>query len=192
MPRGTGMNTTTALIGWAIAAAALAGCRSGGWHHDRHLPETTPEQAAVATLDAFHAAAARADEVTYFDLLSDNAVFMGTDPAERWTKDQFRAWADQYFQRDSAWTYHAIERHVEVGPRAEIAWFDEVVRNENYGDLRGTGVLVRNPAAGRGSIERQWLIAQYNLTFMVPNALADEYLDMVSRAASASSQADAQ
>jgi len=157
----------------------VSACSSGGWHHDRHLPESTPEEHAAATLDAFHAAAARADEEMYFDLLTDDAVFLGTDPAERWSKPQFRAWADQYFQRESAWTYHAIERHVSIGPRGDVAWFDEVVRNENYGDLRGTGVLVRNPEAEHGSIERQWQIAQYNLTFMVPNDLADEYLGLV-------------
>ena len=35
-------------------------------------------------LDAFHNAAARADWTTYFDLMSDDAVFIGTDVSERW------------------------------------------------------------------------------------------------------------
>ena len=162
----------------AALALPLAACSSGGWHDNRRLPDPTPEEQAAATLDAFHRAAARADETAYFNLLTDDAVFLGTDPGERWTKDQFRQWADPYFQRDSAWTYEAVERHITIAPGSQIAWFDEVVRNAAYGDLRGTGVLVRHNG-GRGTMEHAWRIAQYNLTFMVPNDRADEYLDML-------------
>ncbi len=45
------------------------------------------------TLDAWHAAAARADEDAYFAFFTPDAVFLGTDPAERWTRDEFRQWA---------------------------------------------------------------------------------------------------
>jgi hypothetical protein len=117
--------------------------------------------------------------VAYFRFFTDDAVFLGTDPGERWTKEEFQRWAEPYFQRDSAWAYEAVERHITVGPKGQVAWFDEVVRNANYGDLRGSGVLVRNPDAERGTMEHAWRIAQYNLTFMVPNDLADGYLDMV-------------
>jgi len=49
------------------------------------------------TLDAWHAAAARADEEAYFAFLTPDAVFLGTDPAERWTRDEFRKWAHPRF-----------------------------------------------------------------------------------------------
>lgn len=176
MPRRRAAAAITAL---SLFPLALPACTSSGWHRSTSVPDFTPEEQAAATLDAFHAAAARADESTYFDLLSDDAVFLGTDPAERWTKEQFRQWAAPYFERDSAWTYHAIERHITIGPRAQVAWFDEVVRNATYGDLRGTGVLIRNPNAARGTRERAWLISQYNLTFMVPNDKAEAYLELV-------------
>lgn len=162
-----------------LALAILAGCSSGGWHRNQHVPEVTPEQQAAATLDAFHAAAARADEVAYFDLLTDDAVFLGTDPAERWPKEAFRAWSAQYFAGESAWTYRAVQRNLTFSPRGDVAWFDEVVHNEKYGDLRGSGVLVRNPHPARGTIDHAWKIAQYNLTFMVPNDLSAQYLELV-------------
>ena len=67
---------------------------------------TQPQSSALSainnTLDAFHTAASEADEDTYFALLADNAVFLGTDASERWTKPQFQEWAAQYFERDSA------------------------------------------------------------------------------------------
>ncbi|MCP4661770.1 MAG: nuclear transport factor 2 family protein, partial [bacterium] len=47
-----------------------------------------PEHAAVAevhaVVDAFHRAAAQADEEGYFALLAPAAVFLGTDAGERW------------------------------------------------------------------------------------------------------------
>ena len=41
------------------------------------------------TLDAWHAAAARADEEAYFAYFTPDGVFLGTDPAERWPRDEF-------------------------------------------------------------------------------------------------------
>jgi len=145
---------------WLIGGCASAGgCCDGA------------EAAVGVALDAFHDAAARADGETYFGLLTDDAVFLGTDPSERWTKQEFQAWAAPYFERESAWTYVAIERHVTVEPGGRAAWFDEVVRNASYGDLRGTGVLRRT--------RKGWRIAQYNLTFVVPNRLAGEVVEMI-------------
>lgn len=166
----------------AAFAALVCGCGSGGWHRSSAVPSFTPREQVAATLDAFHAAAARADEATYFDLLAPDAIFMGTDPGERWTREQFREWARPYFQRDAAWTMHAVEREIWVSPRGEVAWFDEVVRSDAYGDLRGSGVLLRDPRTTRGSRERAWVIWQYNLAFMVPNDAVDAYLGLVRRA----------
>ena len=122
-------------------------------------------------LDDFHDAAARADEARYFGHFAPNAIFLGTDPAERWTVDAFRTWARPYFERDSAWTYVAIQRHVQIGPSGMVGWFDEVVRNKTYGDLRGSGVVVRT--------NNTWKIAQYNLTFMIPNEKSAEVLTII-------------
>lgn len=171
--------SVAASIGLIGVVAMIPACTSNGWHRNQSVPDPTPEQQVAATLDAFHDAAARADEALYFGLLADDAVFLGTDPAERWPKPDFQAWAEPYFGRDSAWTYHAIERHITLSPRGDVAWFDEVVRNDTYGDLRGTGVLLRDPSSPRGSVSRAWKIAQYNLTFMVPNDVAPRYLELV-------------
>jgi hypothetical protein len=32
----------------------------------------------------------------YFDLLTDDAVFIGTDPSKRWTKTALRAFAEPF------------------------------------------------------------------------------------------------
>jgi ketosteroid isomerase-like protein len=117
-------------------------------------------------LDAFHEAAAKADGELYFSLFADDAVFMGTDATERWSVDEFKAFAEPYFSEGRGWTYTKTERHVSVSDGGETAWFDELLWNDTYGACRGTGVLVLTDGA--------WRIAQYNLTFPIPNDLAAE------------------
>lgn len=122
-------------------------------------------------LDGFHQAAANADEDTYFGLLTDDAVFLGTDPDERWTKDEFEAFAMPYFERPSAWIYTPKSRHVSIAPCGSVAWFDEVLENAKLGLCRGTGVLLLEDGT--------WRISQYNLTIPVPNALTSDLVDRI-------------
>ncbi len=122
-----------------------------------------PAAAVSRALDSFHDAAAVADGQRYFTIFPDDAVFLGTDATERWTGSEFRAFAARYFERDSAWTYVPLERHVVVEQGGQLAWFDEVLDNAGYGECRGSGVLVR-----RGG---RWVLRQYNLTVPVPNDL---------------------
>jgi len=112
-------------------------------------------------LDDFHRAAAEADEARYFGHFAPEAVFLGTDPSERWTVEAFRRWAKPYFARKSAWAFTPRDRHVTVAPDGRCAWFDEVAESRHYGACRGTGVLRK--------VDGRWKIAQYNLTLPVPN-----------------------
>ncbi len=122
------------------------------------------EIAIRQTLDDFHQAAAAADEARYFSHLAPDGVFLGTDPGERWTTPEFRAYAHPHFAAGKGWTYVPRVRHVTV--QGDLAWFDEIVDNAKYGACRGTGVLKRS--AG------EWKIALYSLTFLVPNGLAEK------------------
>jgi hypothetical protein len=126
------------------------------------------EQAAAigGVLDTFHEAASQADGDLYFSLFVDGGVFIGTDVSERWTVAEFKAFAKPYFSEGRGWTYSPKERHIDLSPLGDTAWFDEVLWNEKYGTCRGTGVLVLT-AEG-------WRIAQYQLTFPIPNELAAE------------------
>jgi dienelactone hydrolase len=131
--------------------------------------EMLDEDAVADLLDAFHAAASRADEEGYFGLFAPEAVFLGTDPAERWTLEQFRAYAAPHFRKGRGWTYVPQERHVVVSSGGGTAWFDEVLENEKYGTCRGTGVALRT-AEG-------WRVAHYSLTFLIPNEAAEAALE---------------
>lgn len=125
------------------------------------------EAAINSVLDAFHTAAAAADWPRYFDLMSEDGVFLGTDAAERWTKSEFQPYA----RRSSGWTYTPQTRHVNLTPDGNSAWFDEILESASYGTSRGTGVLIRT--------DRGWKISQYHLTLPIPNALARDITDSI-------------
>ena len=131
----------------------------------------TPQASDVAAvLDDFHDAAAKADEARYFAHFAPDGVFLGTDATERWTVDEFRKYVHPHFERGNGWRYEARDRFITFSPGGEVAWFDEMLDNTSYGELRGTGALRR--------IEGAWRITQYNLTFTVPN---DAARDVVAR-----------
>lgn len=125
-------------------------------------PVVRLQREANQLLDRWHQAAASADEATYFSLMSEDAVFIGTDATERWSLSAFRAYAHPHFARGKAWSFRATKRHVVVQPSALVAWFDEELETERLGPARGSGVLVRTPASG-------WRIAHYVLSIPIPN-----------------------
>ena len=134
----------------------------------------SPDEAAVGrTLDAFHAAAARSDFKAYFGLFTPDGVFIGTDAHERWTVPAFKAYAKPAFAAGKGWTYVPRTRHVTIArtPCRCVAYFDELLDSKSYGTSRGTGVLIKGPAG--------WRIAQYALTFPIPNDLAKDMTDRI-------------
>jgi hypothetical protein len=48
-------------------------------------------------LDAWHDAVATADEEVFFGSLWDDAVYLGTDPGVRWTKNELMEWSKAHF-----------------------------------------------------------------------------------------------
>jgi len=125
-------------------------------------------------LTAWHKAAAVADEGLYFDSLAEDAVFMGTDPGERWTKPELWKMAEPYFKGGSAWVFEAVSRNIDLADDGQTAWFDELLRSESYWTSRGSGVLSKT--------KQGWKIRQYNLALMIPNAVVKEIKPIVDRA----------
>ena len=126
---------------------------------------TRHEQSIGNVLDDFHDAAAKADENRYFGHFTEDAIFLGTDATERWTKAEFQTWSKPFFKRGKAWSFHKVRRAIHVDGAGAIAWFDEDLETDGLGPSRGSGVLV----AKNGT----WLIAQYNLAITVPNDRLD-------------------
>ena len=122
------------------------------------------KQAAVV-LDNLHHFAAKADWDNYFSLYSDDAIFIGTDASEYWNMTQF----SQYARPTKGWNYTLIER--KMVRHGDAIVFDELLDSKSYGVSRGTGTLLLT-ANG-------WKIAQYHLSFPIPNKIAKKITSQI-------------
>lgn len=126
---------------------------------------------AHRVVDDWHAAAAVGDAPRYLGHMADDAVFMGTDSTERWDLTEFRAYVEQHMKAGQGWVYVPSDRGLVVPEGSELAWFDERLASEGYGELRGTGVLRRDGDT--------WRIVHYSMTFTVPNAVARRVVALI-------------
>lgn len=134
-------------------------------------PAPRPAAAVAAVLDAWHLAASQADEARYFGYLAEDAVFLGTDGTERWSKPAFLAFAHPFFAKGKAWSFQAGRRAIAFAAKDTVAIFDEDLATPTMGPCRGSGVLeLRNG---------QWQILQYHLTIPIPNALTKDVTERI-------------
>ncbi len=139
----------------------LFGCKSS-------MEQQTLSKVSVnATLDEWHKAAAQANYNDYFSLMTDDAVFIGTDATENWNKTAFQAYAKPHFDKGKAWSFRALERHVFFDATGKTAWFDELL-NTQMKICRGSGVLVK--------VGNQWKIQHYVLSMTIPNENSNEVI----------------
>ena len=117
-----------------------------------------------ALLDGLHQDAHEGNFQSYFARYTSDAIFLGTDKTERWTIDEFKAYAKPAFADGNGWSYSVVERNWEGD--GDIRWFDEILFNEKLGHCRGTGVVKL--------INYEWKIVHYALTMLVPNVIAAE------------------
>lgn len=123
------------------------------------------DQQVNSLLNQLHETAMSADWDTYFSLYHPDAIFIGTDASERWNMVQFK----QYATPTKGWRYDLQARHlVQIG---DVIVFDEQLFSPAYGISRGTGALV--------STEDGWKIAQYHLSFPIPNAKAKRITSII-------------
>jgi len=126
-------------------------------------------------LNTFHQAAADANQILYFSLLDEQAVFLGTDSSERWNKKEFSDFVTPYFSKGRGWLYQPSQRSITLisqkNSNETLAFFDELLESKSYGQCRGSGVL-RLTSKG-------WKILQYNLSIPVPNGIANDVVEKI-------------
>lgn len=121
-------------------------------------------------LVAWHKAAADADFEAYFDLMTSDGVFIGTDATENWQNQEFRAFSKPYFDKGKAWSFTTIARNIYLDKDSEnIAWFDEHLSTQ-MGICRGSGVLKKE--------NDHWKVKHYVLSIAVPNENVSELTEM--------------
>ncbi|MGI2168620.1 nuclear transport factor 2 family protein [Shewanella sp. MF05960] len=122
-------------------------------------------QEVSALLNKLHESAAAADWTSYFSLYHPQAVFIGTDDSERWNMVEF----ERYAKPTKGWHYELQSRHLlQID---DTILFDEQLFSPAYGVSRGTGALVHT--------EQGWKIAQYHLSFPIPNEKAKRITSLI-------------
>ncbi len=129
--------------------------------------QEVPMQTIEKTIDQWHEAASLANFDDYFDLMTSDAVFIGTDATENWQLEEFKAFAKPYFERGKAWSFTSFERHMYSAN--EVVYFDELLSTQ-MGICRGSGVLKKEYGSYR--------IAHYVLSIAVPNENVESLTEM--------------
>ncbi len=123
-------------------------------------------------LDNWHKDASEAKFDEYFNAIAEDGVYIGTDPDEYWTKQEFKKWAKSYFDEDTAWHFETIKRNIFFSDDEDLAWFSEKLKT-SMGVCQATGVaeLTRNG----------WKIEYYQLSVTIPNELLKDFLKLKSK-----------
>lgn len=146
-----------------LTAFFLGGC-SAKFNKDKATEEVN------AFVDQWHHSAAMADTNTFFNSMGGKAIYIGTDPTERWTKDEFRRYAMPYFRQGKGWDFKKIERQIHFSRDAQVVWFNETL-DTWMGVCRGSGVLQKG--------KKGWRIMQYHLSVTVPNDKVRDFIGLM-------------
>lgn len=117
----------------------------------------------------WHKAAGNANFEEYFNLMTGDGVFIGTDATENWQNEDFRKFSKPYFDSGKAWNFTTLERNIYISDTGETAWFDELL-NTQMGICRGSGVLEKENG--------NWKIKHYVLSIAIPNEIVPEVVQM--------------
>ncbi|MEN9399604.1 MAG: hypothetical protein RL632_705 [Bacteroidota bacterium] len=120
-------------------------------------------------IDQWHLDAAQAKFDDYFAITSEDFVFLGTAPGERWTKIEFQAFCKPYFDKGKAWDFKASNRQWTYSKNGKMAWFDEDLDTWMRG-CRGSGILILEKG--------EWKLVYYNLTVLIENEKMKEFIEL--------------
>ncbi len=124
------------------------------------IDKSNDKQKINSVLDQWHKSAANANANEYFGALTEDAIFIGTDATENWSKKAFESFAKPFFDKGKAWDFKPLERHIYISKDQKTAWFDELL-DTWMKVCRGSGVMVK--------IGNEWKIQHYVLSMTVPN-----------------------
>lgn len=153
--------------------------KGGNWKiisltDSRRKTNCTSHEATLAInemLDNWHNSATIADSTAYFDLMTTSSVYVGSDPAEVWSKREFLSFASPYFAKGKAWAFTKVERNIYSKDYVDIAWFDEVL-DTWMGPCRGSGVVTKDDNGN-------WKVQHYVLSVAVANDDIQDYLKVI-------------
>jgi ketosteroid isomerase-like protein len=120
-------------------------------------------------INSWHQNAANSEFDAYFDITTEDFVFLGTAPEERWSREEFQKFCKPYFDKKSTWDFTPSNRVWNFSADGKTAWFDEDLETWMQG-CRGTGILLRKEGA--------WKLAYYNLHVLIENDKIQEFISL--------------
>lgn len=161
--RATSVNRAS--LGLLLSALMLGGLNVSAQAQDSptqsaQTTSSSDQQAAAQVLDLLNQYSSDADWDKYFALYRKDGIFIGTDASERWGMAEF----EHYSRPTKGWRYDLTERH--LIQHGDVILFDELLNSPAYGVSRGTGTLIKT--------DGYWKIAQYHLSFPIPNEIAKQ------------------
>jgi hypothetical protein len=129
----------------------------------------TLEAPLNALMDAWHKHATLAKFDEYFAETTENFVFYGTAPGEKWDKEAFKTFCKPYFDSTRTWRFTPSNRVWNFSKDGKIAWFDEDLQTWML-DCRGSGVCEKT--------KKGWKLAYYNLSVVIENEKIQEFIKL--------------
>jgi hypothetical protein len=127
------------------------------------------EERLNSLMDTWHKNATLAQLEAYFAATSEDFVFYGTAPAEKWDKAGFMAFCKPYFDSAKTWKFVPSNRTWHFSDNGKTAWFDEDLETWML-DCRGSGVCTKT--------RKGWKIAYYNLSVVIENEKIKEFIEL--------------
>lgn len=135
-------------------------CKDNSINKASNFDINTEKSKINTNLDLWHNAAAEANFDAYFNLMTNDAVFIGTDATENWQNEAFRNFSKPYFDKGKAWNFTSLKRNIYLSDEHNTAWFDELLSTQ-MGICRGSGIMKME--------DKKWKVAHYVLSIAIPN-----------------------
>ena len=139
---------------------------------DGSVAKINAEDRLNALMDNWHRSATFAKFDEYFAVTSDNFVFYGTAPAEKWDKEAFKTFCKPYFDSSRTWRFTPSNRVWQFSKDGKVAWFDEDLQTWML-DCRGSGVCEKT--------RKGWVLSYYNLSVVIENEKIKAFIELRQR-----------
>jgi len=136
---------------------------------DGSAAKISTEERLNSLMDTWHKNATLAKFDEYFAVTSDNFVFYGTAPAEKWDKEAFKTFCKPYFDSTTTWRFTPSNRVWQFSKDGKVAWFDEDLQTWML-DCRGSGVCEKT--------KKGWVLSYYNLSVVIENEKINEFIEL--------------
>ena len=111
-------------------------------------------------INQWHKDAAESNFDAYFESMSNDGMFIGTDALENWKVSEFKEFTQPFFEDKNTWDFKTLERNIYSDSDKSVVWFDELL-DTWMGICRGSGVIMKDNS--------EWKIMHYVLSVAIPN-----------------------